>query len=156
MISPAVTRHGHVTPLCFQTCVSARSNSFHSSACTSVGHRSASWLQSPDTVFTFNMSLSNCLLVKWQQLPNEFPFITSTLSQDQLTAACAVCFHVSLCPFAVTTVYLADKNLDILSQINLVGVRAHMCVLSWVYLFWYMPGCLCVDMHGHVKEGFLF
>lgn len=124
----------------FQTCVSARSNSFHSSACTSVGHHSASWLQSPDTVFTFNMSLSNCLLVKWQQLPNEFPFITSTLSQDQLTA----CFCVSLCPSAVTTVYLADKKLDILSQINLVGVRAHVCAFMSVSILIYARMPLCV------------
>lgn len=98
-----------------------------------------------------------CLSMMWQ-LPNEFPFITSTLSPDRLTVQCVVCYvlFLWLCPFAVSTVDFAEKNLDILPKINLAGVCARMCVHVWVHVFRYMIQCGLTYMHGHVKEGFSF
>lgn len=64
-----------------------------------------------------------------------------------------IVFCVCLCPFAVTTVDLDDKKMDILSQINLLGLCAHVCVCMSVLCF---DVCLnaSVYMHRHVKEGF--
>jgi len=128
---------------------------FHSITALPAG----SSLQAPSSPSTCLSLTCFCRPVKWQQLPNEFPFITSSLSQDQLAVElvlCVMCLCVGLSPFCCHRCWLSWQkagHFTSAAQINLVGVCVCMHECSYFDICQSVSVCTCAVMS---KERFLF